>query len=77
MSFIEIISTEIWLTFLNENEIECFMNGTMQTIILINTLFNFKLHCIELSSCTLGTLGNTTHITSKAVQVQTKYLNLK
>ena len=43
----EIISMEIRLTILNENEIECFMNGTMPTIILKTTLF--KLHCIELS----------------------------
>ena len=47
LSFIDIISMEIRLTILNENEIECFMNGTMPTIILKTTLF--KLHCIELS----------------------------
>ena len=47
ISFIDIISMEIRLTILNENEIECFINGTMPTIILKTTLF--KLHCIELS----------------------------
>ena len=47
ISFIDIISMEIRLTILNKNEIECFMNGTMPTIILNTTLF--KLHCIELS----------------------------
>ena len=45
ISFIDIISMEIRLTILND--IECFMNGTMPTIILKTTLF--KLHCIELS----------------------------
>ena len=34
---------EIRLTFLNENEIECFMNSTMHTNIRKNTSFNFKL----------------------------------
>ena len=29
ISFIDIISMEIRLTILNENETECFMNGTM------------------------------------------------
>ena len=47
LSFIDIISMEIRLTILNENEIECFMKGIMPTIILKTTLF--KLHCIELS----------------------------
>ena len=47
ISFIDIISMEIRLTILNGNEIECFMNGTMPTIILKITLS--KLHCIELS----------------------------
>ena len=47
ISFIDVISIEIRLTILNEHEIECFMNGTMPTIILKTKLF--KLHCIELS----------------------------
>ena len=47
ISFIDIISMEIRLTILNENETECFMNGTMPTIILKTILL--ELHCIELS----------------------------
>ena len=42
ISFIDIILIEIRLTFLNENEIEYFINGTMQTNIRKNTLLNFK-----------------------------------
>ena len=69
---------EIRLTILNENEIECFMNGTMPTIILKTALFNFKVYCIELSFARLEpSNGNSTHHTSKLVQVPTKDLNLK
>ena len=48
---IDILSMEqeIRLTFLNENEIEYFINGTMQTKIRKYTSFNFKLYRIELS----------------------------
>ena len=66
---------EIRLTILNKKEIECFMNGTMPTIIPKTTLF--KLHFYRIVFCTIGTMSNPTHATSKLVQVPTKYLTGK
>ena len=40
---------ETQLMFLTENEIEYFMNGTMQTNIRKNISIHFKLYCIEWS----------------------------
>ena len=72
ISFIAIISMEIRLKFLNETEY--FVNANMQTNIRKNTSFHFKLYRIDF--CTVGTLGNRTHATSKLAQEPTQYLNL-
>ena len=67
---------EIRLTILTENEIECVMNGTMQTNIRKNTSFNFKLYCID---CLLNggrILDNQTHVTGAPLHTWSKLYNV-
>ena len=63
ISFIDNLSMEKRLiSYKYENEMERFMNGTMQSNIHKNTSFNFELYCIF---CTVGKFGNRIPATTK------------